>query len=61
MKARTVLAVFLGLIMLSQALISPLPLAEAQQDGPIGYRIDGDVVEIWNPDTTYYFNKTSGI
>ena len=61
MKARTVLAVFLAVIMLSQAFISPLPLAEAQQEDPIGYCIDGDVVEIWNPDTSYFFNKTSGI
>ncbi|KKM13219.1 hypothetical protein LCGC14_1718500, partial [marine sediment metagenome] len=25
------------------------------------FRVRGDVVEIWNPDTTYYFDKDSGI
>ena len=52
-----VLLLLLGVI----AQVAPPPLVHAVEPGPIGYSIVGDVVTIWNPDTSYYFNKTSGM
>ena len=49
----------LGLVLIIFLLASVFP-AQASPDNPIGYTISGDVVEIWNPDTTYYFSKTNG-
>lgn len=46
------------LIMLS--LINPL-ISESPHITPVGYLIYDDVVEIWNEEGTYYFNKSSGI
>ena len=49
-----------GLILILILALSIIP-AQAGTSNPIGYEINGDVVTIWNPDTSYYFNKTSGI
>ena len=50
----------LGLILLLVMALS-LGMVQAKTNDPIGYEINGDVVEIWTPDTTYYFNKTNGV
>ena len=49
----------LGLVLIIFLLASGFP-AQASPDNPIGFEVNGDVVTIWNPDTTYYFNKTNG-
>ena len=55
-------ALLLLLLTTTVVSLSPMPVGvRAQGSEPIGYRIEGGVVEIWNPDTTYYFNKSSGV
>ena len=49
----------LGLILILFIALS-VGVVNASSD-PIGYEITGDVVEIWNPDTSYYFDKTNGV
>jgi len=48
-------------LLLTTISLAPAITVEAEEIDPIGYKIYGDVVEIWNPDATYFFNKTSGI
>jgi len=52
-------ALFLICIIIMGILPVQVPI-QAKTNDPIGYEINGDVVEIWNPDTVYYFNKTNG-
>ena len=49
----------LGLVLILLLGLSLVP-TQAAPDNPIGYSIEGDVVTLYNPDTTYYFNKTNG-
>jgi len=61
MKKKLKILLPLLIVLLLTPILIPILPAEAQESDPIGYKITGDVVEIWNPDTTYYFNKSSGI
>ena len=51
----------LGLVLIVLFMALSFGVVSAKTDDPIGYEINGDVVEIWNPDTVYYFNKTNGV
>ena len=62
MKKERILVLFLLLLLLTPIITLLIPVeAQEPESDLIGYSIEGDVVTIWNPDTSYYFNKTSGI